>query len=156
VTTHISYGSQVKPETVASFVESLPQVKRKGRGEHPAWYVHDRLVARLIDPTTLLVPGDLLQRVCTFEVDVAGAVNAKLSVSAPTVLDGLGNVVTSVTPTATFKDVSDPANVVPVSSGDTLTDGESIEATITVNVPSNAPQDLTGHLNDITVTATQS
>lgn len=106
--------------------------------------------------STLLVPGDVLTRVCTFEVDVAGAVNAKLSVSAPTVLDHSGNLVSAVTPTATFEDVSDPANVVPVSSGDTLTDGESVEATITVNVPSSAPQDLVGHLNDITVTATQS
>ncbi len=42
--------------------ESLPQVKRKGRAEHPAWYVHDRLVARLLDPTTLLVRVPLSER----------------------------------------------------------------------------------------------
>ena len=48
----VSYGSRVKPEDVASFVESLPQVKRKGTAAQPAWYVHDRLVARLVDATT--------------------------------------------------------------------------------------------------------
>lgn len=107
------------------------------------------------DPTTLLVPGDLLTRVCTFEVDVAGAVNAKLSVSAPTILDGSGNVVSAVTPTATFKDVTGGGSTA-ISTGDGLSDGEIIQATVTVNVPSSAPQDLAGHLNDITVTATQS
>ena len=37
------------------FAESLPHVKRKGTAAQPAWYVHDRLVARLVDATTLLV-----------------------------------------------------------------------------------------------------
>ncbi len=50
------------PEEVGAFVESLPQVKRKGSAEHPAWYVHDRLVARVLDPATLLVRVPLGQR----------------------------------------------------------------------------------------------
>ena len=44
------------------FVESLPQVKRKGSAAHPAWYVDDRLVARLLDPTTLLIRVPLSRR----------------------------------------------------------------------------------------------
>ena len=43
-------------------MESLPQVKRKGSASHPAWYVHDRLVARLLDPTTLLIRAPLSKR----------------------------------------------------------------------------------------------
>lgn len=50
------------PDEVARYAESLPQVKRKGTEMHPAWYVHDRLVARLLDPTTLLVRVPLDRR----------------------------------------------------------------------------------------------
>lgn len=50
------------PEEVGAFAESLPQVKRKGTAEQPAWYVHDRLVARLVDPSTLLVRVPLDRR----------------------------------------------------------------------------------------------
>ena len=38
------------PEEVDAFARSLPGCKRKGTAEHPAWYVDDRLVARLVDP----------------------------------------------------------------------------------------------------------
>jgi len=58
----VSYGSRVKPEAVASYVESLPQVKRKGTTAQPAWYVHDRLVARLVDETTLVIRVPLSRR----------------------------------------------------------------------------------------------
>ncbi|WP_395659531.1 hypothetical protein [Nocardioides sp.] len=50
------------PDEVAGYVESLPQVKRKGTAARPAWYVHDRLVARLEDPTTLVVRVPLDRR----------------------------------------------------------------------------------------------
>ncbi len=50
------------PEQVADYVESLPQVKRKGTTARPAWYVHDRLVARLDDPGTLVVRVPLSKR----------------------------------------------------------------------------------------------
>jgi hypothetical protein len=52
----------VTPEEVARYAESLPQVKRKGTESHPAWYVHDRLVARLSDPSTLVVRVPLGKR----------------------------------------------------------------------------------------------
>ncbi len=57
-----TYCSNVTPEEVGEFVESLPQVKRKGTAALPAWYVHDRLVARLLDPTTLLIRVPLGKR----------------------------------------------------------------------------------------------
>ena len=50
------------PEEVGHYAESLPQVKRKGTELRPAWYVHDRLVARLDDPGTLLVRVPLSER----------------------------------------------------------------------------------------------
>jgi hypothetical protein len=50
------------PDEVGTYAESLPLVKRKGTTEHPAWYVHDRLVARLLDPATLLVRVPLDRR----------------------------------------------------------------------------------------------
>jgi hypothetical protein len=52
----------VTPDEAGAYAESLPGVKRKGTAEHPAWYVHDRLVARLLDPTTLLVRVPLERR----------------------------------------------------------------------------------------------
>jgi hypothetical protein len=57
-----TYRLNVTPEEVGVFLESLPQVKRKGIAEHPAWYVHDRLVARLLDPATLLIRVPLSRR----------------------------------------------------------------------------------------------
>ncbi|CUR54562.1 conserved hypothetical protein [metagenome] len=52
----------MSPEEAVAFVESLPQVKRKGTAAQPAWYVHDRLVARLVEPTTLLIRVPLGRR----------------------------------------------------------------------------------------------
>ena len=49
-------------DEVARYVESLPQVKRKGTEARPAWYVHDRLVVRLHDPDTLVVRVPLSRR----------------------------------------------------------------------------------------------
>jgi hypothetical protein len=43
-------------------VGSLPQVKRKGSEARPAWYVHDRLVARLDDQHTLVVRVPMTER----------------------------------------------------------------------------------------------
>ena len=57
-----AYASQVTPEEVGRYVESLPQVKRKGTESRPAWYVHDRLVARLHDPITLVIRVPLGRR----------------------------------------------------------------------------------------------
>jgi hypothetical protein len=49
-------------DQVAAFVESLPQVRRKGTEAHPGWYVRDRLVARVLDPTTVLVRVPMEER----------------------------------------------------------------------------------------------
>ena len=50
------------PEEVGRYAGSLPLVKRKGTGSRPAWYVRDRLVARLNDPETLVVRVPLDKR----------------------------------------------------------------------------------------------
>jgi hypothetical protein len=52
----------VTPEEVDRYAESLPHVKRKGTQSRPAWYVHDRLVVRLHDPTTLVIRVPLNKR----------------------------------------------------------------------------------------------
>ena len=60
------------PEEVSELLESLPGVKRKGTTEQPAWYVQDRLVARLVAPTTLLVRVPLAAREALLEAHPAG------------------------------------------------------------------------------------
>ena len=50
------------PDEVGRYVESLPQVKRKGTELRPAWYVHDRLVVRLHDQNTLVIRVPLSKR----------------------------------------------------------------------------------------------
>lgn len=52
----------VTPDEVGRYAESLPQVKRKGTERRPAWYVHDRLVARLHDQNTLVIRVPLSKR----------------------------------------------------------------------------------------------
>jgi hypothetical protein len=49
-------------DEVAAVAESLRGVKRKGTAARPAWYVDDRLVVRLHDPTTLVVRVPLGKR----------------------------------------------------------------------------------------------
>jgi hypothetical protein len=52
----------VTPEEVGRYAESLPLVKRKGTESRPGWYVHDRLVVRLHDPSTLVIRVPLSER----------------------------------------------------------------------------------------------
>ena len=52
----------MSPDDIGRYAESLPQVKRKGTEARPAWYVHDRLVARLDDPRTLVIRVPLSKR----------------------------------------------------------------------------------------------
>jgi hypothetical protein len=52
----------VTPDEVGEYAESLAQVKRKGTESRPAWYVDDRLVVRLQDPTTLVIRVPLSER----------------------------------------------------------------------------------------------
>ena len=42
-------------EEVGEYAATLAGCKRKGTASRPAWYVHDRLVARLTEPGVLLV-----------------------------------------------------------------------------------------------------
>ncbi len=57
-----AYASRMTPEEVGRYAESLPRVKRKGTESRPAWYVNDRLVARLHDPNTLVIRVPLSRR----------------------------------------------------------------------------------------------
>ena len=50
------------PEEVDDFARSLPGCKRKGTTAKPAWYVADRLVARLVDEGELLVRSGFAER----------------------------------------------------------------------------------------------
>jgi hypothetical protein len=50
------------PEEVDDYARSLPGCKRKGTQAHPAWYVDDRLVARLVDAGELLVRASFAGR----------------------------------------------------------------------------------------------
>jgi hypothetical protein len=45
----------MSPDDVAEHAATLPRCKRKGTAARPAWYVDDRLVARLEDTTTLTI-----------------------------------------------------------------------------------------------------
>ena len=56
------YDSTVTPDEVGRYAESLSQVKRKGTEARPAWYVHDRLVARLHDQNTLVIRVPMSRR----------------------------------------------------------------------------------------------
>lgn len=59
-------------EDVARYVESLPGVRRKGTELRPAWYVQDRLVARLQDPGTLVIRVPLGDRDSLLAADPEG------------------------------------------------------------------------------------
>lgn len=50
------------PADVARYAEALPGVKRKGTASRPAWYVDDRLVVRLSDPSTVVIRVPLERR----------------------------------------------------------------------------------------------
>jgi len=52
----------ITADEVHTYAVSLPGTKRKGTERQPAWYVHDRLVARLVDPGTLVVRVPIEER----------------------------------------------------------------------------------------------
>jgi hypothetical protein len=62
----------MRVEEVAAYVESLPQVRRTGPDERPVWQLHGRLVARLVDPTTLIVRVPLSEREALIDPDPDG------------------------------------------------------------------------------------
>jgi hypothetical protein len=49
-------------DDVAAHTASLPRCKKKGTAARPAWYVDDRLVVRLEDPTTLTIRATFANR----------------------------------------------------------------------------------------------
>ena len=55
------------PDEVGGYALSLAGVKRKGTEAQPAWYVNDRLVVRLQDPSTLVVRVPLSRREALLE-----------------------------------------------------------------------------------------
>ena len=55
------------PEEVGRYAETLPRVKRKGTASRPAWYVDDRLVVRVHDPTTVVIRVPLSEREALLE-----------------------------------------------------------------------------------------
>jgi hypothetical protein len=57
----------VSPDDVGQYAESLPQIKRKGTESRPAWYVHDRLVARVRDQNTVVIRVPLDKREALLE-----------------------------------------------------------------------------------------
>jgi hypothetical protein len=58
----VSYAAGVTLEEVGRYAESLPLVRRKGTAARPAWYVRDRLVVRVQNPTTLVIRVPLARR----------------------------------------------------------------------------------------------
>jgi hypothetical protein len=67
-----AYSRRVTPEDVGRHAESLPRVRRKGTLARPAWYVDDRLVVRLDDPTTLVIRVPLSERESLLQEDPDG------------------------------------------------------------------------------------
>ena len=53
------YPRGMTPDEVDEYARSLPGCKQKGTYARPAWYVDDRLVARVEEPTILVVRMEL-------------------------------------------------------------------------------------------------
>ena len=49
-------------DDVARLALAHDGVKRKGTSARPAWYVDDRLVVRLLDPTSVVIRSDFAAR----------------------------------------------------------------------------------------------
>lgn len=75
------------PAEVADFLDTLPGCKRKGTRAVPAWYVDNRIVARLVATDELMIrcAFDLRERLVTEHADTFGippAYEAHLKVQA--------------------------------------------------------------------------
>lgn len=62
------------PDEVADFLATLPGCKRKGTAQVPAWYVADRIIARLVAADELMIrcAFDLRERLVTEHPDTFG------------------------------------------------------------------------------------
>lgn len=111
------------------------------------------------DPSSvLLVPGDILKKSCTFTVHVSGDhMSAKLAVTTPTI-DNLKSAGQKITDLQAGVKFSTGGTAVP--AGATVTDGQVVNAVLSVTVPKTLTgltgQDLSGELDDVTVTLAQS
>lgn len=79
------------PDEVADFLANLPGCKRKGTTAVPAWYIDNRIVARLVAPDELMIrcAFDVRERLVADHPDTFGippAYEAHLKVQA--MLDG--------------------------------------------------------------------
>jgi hypothetical protein len=52
----------VKLDDIGRLALSHDGVKRKGTAARPAWYVDDRLVVRLLDPTSVVIRAGFAER----------------------------------------------------------------------------------------------
>ena len=99
-----------------------------------------------------LVPGDLLQRVCTITVHVQGTrlTSADLTLNQPTLTGN--DAGSSLVAVAQYK-----KGATALASGADLNDGDVITATVSVNLKEGLTgltgQNLTSQLNDISITA---
>lgn len=84
------------PAEVADFLEALPRCKRKGTRAVPAWYVDDRIVARLVSRDELMIrcAFDERERLVSADPETFGippAYEGHLKVQA--MLDGDGELI---------------------------------------------------------------
>ncbi|MBZ5738491.1 alternate-type signal peptide domain-containing protein [Nocardioides mangrovi] len=101
----------------------------------------------------LLVPGSILDRHCTFTVDVAGVMTVALSTSTPSFSNDSGGLGSILQATASFTD----ADGDDIPDQTVVSDGDVINVDVTVKLLSTVTdgQDLSATLDDIVVSATQ-
>ncbi|WP_372727501.1 alternate-type signal peptide domain-containing protein [Nocardioides sp.] len=109
-----------------------------------------------VTTATRIVPGDVLTQVCTYTVSAEGDhIAASFDVSAPS-FSGASALTNELVANASYKIGAVPVASFPAS----VSNLDVITATVTVTFTgasaTNASKDLTGALDDITVTATQS
>lgn len=59
-------------DRLTAIAEALPGVKRKGRGSLPAWYLHNRLIARVSEESVAVVRVPLERRESIVALDPGG------------------------------------------------------------------------------------
>jgi len=118
------------------------------------WKLDDN---NLLTNADRIVPGEVLTQVCTYTVDAVGThIGASFDVTNPSWVASNG-LTGELNPVATYKvGTTTVAPSTPVS----VVNGDVIEATVKVTFDgagaTNASENLSATLNDITVTATQS
>ena len=121
-------------------------------------FVKDRSVASADLGSLFLIPGDVLQKTCSFTVHVEGThlVEANLTVTQPTIKDATtGQALGSLATDATFEDAQDTV----LGATTKVKEGDVITAVLTVQLPRTldglSGQGLKGALDDVTVEISQ-